>query len=56
MDPKQLHRLPASHVDPIDSGLGLAVKVLAVVFFAALAASLWAAMGCPGLDSLGLPA
>lgn len=56
METKQLHRLPASQVDPVDSGLGLAMKVLAVAFFAALAASLWAAMGCPGLDTLGLPA
>lgn len=56
MDHKQLHRLPALHVDPVDCGLGLVMKVLAVAFFAALAGSLWAAMGCPGIDLLGLPA
>lgn len=56
MDRKQLHRLPAEHVDPVDCGLGLVMKVLAAAFFAALAASLWAALGCPGLDILGLPA
>jgi len=56
MEHLHLHRIPSSQVDPVDGRLALTMKVLAVAFFAALAASLWAAIGCPGIDLLGLPA
>lgn len=53
MEHLHLHRIPSSQVD---GRLALTMKVLGVAFLAALAATLWAAMGCPGIDLLGLPA